>query len=376
MELPRRLAPPRLRRGIVARPRLSRALDSGWDVSLTLVVGPAGYGKTVAVELWLAERGHTAAWVVADARDDDPVRLWASVASAVERVRPGAGGEALSELRDPAGVVVPAIEALAAGLAEDGRPIVLVVDDVQSIGDRGCLRSLDHAVAALPEHVQLVLISRTLPAMRLARLRTQGQLVEVGAEELAFTVAEAQHLFAAVPGVSADEATVAALTGRTEGWAGVLYLAALWLRERGDPAVALRTFRGSQRDVTGYLTGEVLNGLDGGHARLPDAEDVGPDAALGDALRRSPAAAWIARPAADARAVEPVGHRAQRPSGLVSRSTASCATTSAAELDARSPESAVALRRRALCVVARERLRRGRGRVCPRHRRHRGAVRV
>ncbi len=234
---------------------------------MTLVVGPAGYGKTVAVELWLAERGHTAAWVVADARDDDPVRLWASVASAVERVRPGAGGEALSELRDPAGVVVPAIEALAAGLAEDGRPIVLVVDDVQSIGDRGCLRSLDHAVAALPEHVQLVLISRTLPAMRLARLRTQGQLVEVGAEELAFTVAEAQHLFAAVPGVSADEATVAALTGRTEGWAGVLYLAALWLRERGDPAVALRTFRGSQRDVTGYFAGEVLGDL------TPDARE-------------------------------------------------------------------------------------------------------
>src|SRR4051812_37706554 len=146
MEPPRRLAPPRLRRGIVARPRLSRALDSGWEASLTLVVAPAGYGKTVAVELWLAERGHTAAWVRADARDDDSMRLWSSLVAAVQRVRPGADGDALAELRDPAGGVLPGIEALASGLAADARPIVLVLDDVQSISDARCLRSLDYAV--------------------------------------------------------------------------------------------------------------------------------------------------------------------------------------------------------------------------------------
>src|SRR3954453_11459086 len=258
MELPRRLAPPRLRRGIVARPRLSRALDRAWEASLTLVVAPAGYGKTVAVELWLAERGQAAGWVRADARDDDAIRLWSSVATAVERVRPGAGSDALAEMSKPFGAVLPAVDALAIGLAADERPIVLVIDEVQSIGDKRCLRSLDHAVVSFPDNVQLVLISRAVPAMRLARLRTEGELVEVVADELAFTVAEAQQLFAAVPGVSADEATVAALTRRTEGWAAVLYLAALWLRDRGDPAAALRTFRGSQRDVSAYFAGEVL----------------------------------------------------------------------------------------------------------------------
>ena len=167
-----------------------------------------------------------------------------------------------ASLRNPAGAVLPAIEALAIGLSADERPIVLAIDEVQSIGEARCLRSLDDAVASLPEHVQLVLISRTVPALRLARLRTQGRLVEVGPDELAFTPAEALELFAAVPGVAADEPTVAALTRTTEGWAGVLYLAALWLRKRGDPAEALRTFRGSQRDVAGYLAGEALGDLD------------------------------------------------------------------------------------------------------------------
>src|SRR3954451_18241698 len=125
MEPPSRVAPRRLRRGIVARPRLSRALDRGHDVSLTLVVAPAGYGKTVAVELWRSEGARVTAWVLTDARDDDPVRLWSSVAGAVDRARPGLGGAALARLSDLSGVVEPAIDALAASLDEDARPMTL-----------------------------------------------------------------------------------------------------------------------------------------------------------------------------------------------------------------------------------------------------------
>ncbi len=164
----------------------------------------------------------------------------------------------------------------------------MIVDDVQSIGDSRCLGSFDNAVASLPDHVQLVLISRTVPVMRLARLRTQGRLVEIGPDELAFTVPEAQRLFAAVPGVSADEATVIALTRRTEGWAGALYLAALWLRERGDPQAALRTFGGTQRDVASYLAGEVLSDLDVDAQRFLRRSRRAA-AAVRRALRRGPA---------------------------------------------------------------------------------------
>jgi LuxR family maltose regulon positive regulatory protein len=181
MQPPRRLTPPPLRRGIIRRPRLGRLLDGGGDAQLTLLAAPAGYGKTVAVETWLAERGHEFVWVRADARDDDPVRLWSSVAIGVGGVRPGAGADALARLNAHAGIVEPAIDALAGALAEEQRRIVMVVDDLQSIADTGCLRSIDHAVAALPDNVQLVLLSRSVPRLRLARLRALGQLVELGA---------------------------------------------------------------------------------------------------------------------------------------------------------------------------------------------------
>jgi LuxR family maltose regulon positive regulatory protein len=255
---------------------LGRLLDGGGDAQLTLLAAPAGYGKTVAVETWLAERGHEFVWVRADARDDDPVRLWSSVAIGVGGVRPGAGADALARLNAHAGIVDRAIDALAGALAEEQRRIVMVVDDLQSIADTGCLRSIDHAVAALPDNVQLVLLSRSVPRLRLARLRALGQLVELGARELAVTVAEAHELFAAVDGVSADARTVAGLTGHTEGWAAVLYLAALWAGGRDDPSKALRALRGSQRVVDEYLADEVVSALPNDTRRFLERTSVLP----------------------------------------------------------------------------------------------------
>src|SRR6478735_7801907 len=170
-----RLAPPRVRPGIVERPRIFRQLETGWSASLTLMVAPAGYGKSVAAKGWLAHHGHPAAWVTTDAGDNDPVRLWTSIAIAVEQVRASCGKEALGRLRSPLGTVRPAIEALAAALARDGRPLAVVVDDLHEITDPG---SLDHAIETLPENVHLLLITRAPPALRVARLRSQGRLVE------------------------------------------------------------------------------------------------------------------------------------------------------------------------------------------------------
>lgn len=51
---------PRLRPGVVARPRLLQRLDEGVHFSrpLTLVSAPAGYGKTTLVAAWLQQNGH------------------------------------------------------------------------------------------------------------------------------------------------------------------------------------------------------------------------------------------------------------------------------------------------------------------------------
>ena len=63
---------PRLPQTYVPRPRLWRALDNGVDGSLTLLVAPAGAGKTLGVAGWVTQstrpdqRRDDAIWIQAD----------------------------------------------------------------------------------------------------------------------------------------------------------------------------------------------------------------------------------------------------------------------------------------------------------------------
>ena len=93
-----KLSAPRVQATIVQRPRVLRALDAGEGMALTLVSAPPGYGKTTAVRDWCASRETSLAWVTLDAGDNDPVRLWTYVATAVDRVRSGLGRSALQQL--------------------------------------------------------------------------------------------------------------------------------------------------------------------------------------------------------------------------------------------------------------------------------------
>src|SRR5262249_54875303 len=83
-----------------------------------------------------------------------------------------------------------------------------------------------------------------------------------------FTQAEARLLFDAVEGLALDDATVAELTARTEGWPAALYLAALSFRGRDDAGAALRTFQAATGPVGEYLAAEVLGDLGGDMRRF------------------------------------------------------------------------------------------------------------
>jgi LuxR family transcriptional regulator, maltose regulon positive regulatory protein len=93
-----KLAAPRQRSGLVDRPRILQVLDAGADAALTLLAAPPGFGKSTAVRAWCASRSEPHAWVTLDARDNDPVRLWTYIATAVDRIRPGLGRTTLGRL--------------------------------------------------------------------------------------------------------------------------------------------------------------------------------------------------------------------------------------------------------------------------------------
>jgi LuxR family transcriptional regulator, maltose regulon positive regulatory protein len=251
----------RARPGSLLRGRLLAELDRLSSAALTLVDAPVGFGKSVLAQSWCRHTDSAVAWVSLERGDDDPVRMWTYIATAVDRVRPGLGRRALSRLRTPGGGVEPVVDELVNGINAYGQPLAIVLDDLHVIADETCLGSLVHAIEHLPSHARLIATTRSDPALPLGRLRGHGMLGELRARELAFTVAEARELLEH-EAISLEEDDVELLVERTEGWPAGLYLAALWLRDLDDPATHVRDFHGDHRHVVDYLTGEVLDALD------------------------------------------------------------------------------------------------------------------
>ena len=256
-----KLAAPRQRSGLVNRPRIMQILDAGADAALTLAAAPPGFGKSTAVRAWCATRGEPLAWVTLDARDNDPVRLWTYIATAVDRIRPGLGRRALGQLGATADVSGP-LDDLLNRIAGFGTELAIVLDDLQTVTDRDALASIDYAVEHLPANTRLIVITRIDPALGLARLRAGGALAELRADDLAFTVAETRELLVERGKLALGDDEIELLHARTEGWPAALVLAALWLGRVPDLPAAVREFGGAQRFVADYLLSEVIGSLD------------------------------------------------------------------------------------------------------------------
>src|SRR6516162_518676 len=242
--------------GVVARPGLFGRL--GGPARVTVVAAPAGSGRTVLLRSWIAQAGLSgrAAWVPVGREERDPQHFWLSVLAALRHTTPGSAlVRELTAAPDlDEGVIT---ERLLADLAPLDDRLWLVVDDVHELGPE-VLRQLELLVMRAPPELRFALAARHDVRLGLHRLRLEGELAEIRADDLRFSLAEAAELFAAA-GVELPAATVAVLHERTEGWAAGLRLAALSLAGPPDPGRFAAEFTGSERTVAEYLLAEVLD---------------------------------------------------------------------------------------------------------------------
>jgi LuxR family maltose regulon positive regulatory protein len=226
------------------------------------VSAPAGYGKTTLLAQWATEDRLSTrfVWVSLDAGDADPVRLWSHVIRGLQAVDTTVGDTSLDELRGgPGAVISGVVPALADDLGE-APELVLVLEDWHACSSPVNDQALDLFVSQVPPAVQVVVTTRSDPRLPLARLRAHDELLEVRADQLRLSDAEAAELFARADiGLDPDDAR--RLNDRTEGWVTGLYLALILVLEHDDRAAFVGSFSGESRNVLDYLASDVLETL-------------------------------------------------------------------------------------------------------------------
>ena len=243
---------------VVGRPRIDKLIAQGTAGPLTILTGPPGAGKTMALASWAA--GTTGpsrvAWITLDRYDNRPTVFWSYVVAALRR----------SGITVPRVVPGPARDAvdhdfllrLASLLAGQDAPVVLVLDDFHLVSEQAVLDGVSYLLRSAHPALHLVISSRMDPLLPLHRFRLAGDLTEIRASELAFSVPESSLLLAHHD-ISLSRAAVQRLTQRTEGWAAGLRLAALSLDGHPDPEQFVKELEAEDSAVTSYLVDEVLN---------------------------------------------------------------------------------------------------------------------
>ena len=203
------------------------------------------------------------AWVGLDEFDNRPGVFWAGVVAALRRAGV-AMPVALPAARGRDGGHVFLLW-LAGALAAQDPPVTLVLDDLHLLTGTEVLDGLDYLLRNAGSGLRLV-VSARMVRLPLHRYRLAGELTEIRAGDLAFTVAEAGLLLARY-GSTLPADVVERLTRRTEGWAAGLRLAGISMSTHPDPGQVVSELITEDSAVTAYLVEEVLN------AQPPEVRD-------------------------------------------------------------------------------------------------------
>jgi ATP/maltotriose-dependent transcriptional regulator MalT len=268
-----KLAPPQVGAAAVRADQVAK-LANACRVKLTVVHAPAGYGKTTLVAEAARRLEWDVVWHRLDALDRRPLAALATLVSGIRLRLPGFG-EALGARLQGDGAPLPsseeAVSLLVAELQQAvERDLYIVFDDYQQVGTvPDIAETMALLIANLPQQVHVAVVTRQEPNLPLARMRLDGQLLELTQQDLLFDAAQATTVLATRCVELPHQHEVEALVELTEGWAAGVELVARSLAWHGFDSLARVLARPwVQKELFAYLADEVFDREDTGVQRF------------------------------------------------------------------------------------------------------------
>src|SRR5829696_1144968 len=270
-----KLLPPRPAPSLLPRPRLVERLQQNLAHAVTLVTAPAGSGKTTLVADFIRTGGRPFVWYQLDRADSDPLVFLGYVTHGIQRIVPGFGEATMSYMQEASKELAQAPERAVDVLLNEvldrvEQQFILVLDDYHHLGaETPVHRVVDRLLAYLPDLIHVVIISRDMPPLALARMRTQASLAVIDRQELLFTDGETQELFRHVFDLELTPEQLAEYRERTHGWITALQLVRQVAQrhvlarssgggETAAPPDLVEILRQSERDIFDYFAEEVF----------------------------------------------------------------------------------------------------------------------
>jgi LuxR family maltose regulon positive regulatory protein len=228
-----------------------------------LVSAPPGFGKSTLLSDWHGTehgRRYPVTWVSLDEADNDTTRFWSYVATGLETLFPGSGAAALAVLQSLQPVSGETLlTTLLNSLTGISTDFALILDDFHVIHRPELHWGVTYLLERMPPRMHLVITSRTDPPLALSRFRARGQMVEIRAADLIFSLPETAAFLEKTTGLNLTAEEVAQLEQHTEGWIAGLQLAAFSMQGCRDVSAFLKAFSGQHRFILEYLAEEVLH---------------------------------------------------------------------------------------------------------------------
>ena len=272
---PGKVQAPALREETLARIRLLDWLDAKIHSRVIFVIADAGYGKTTLLADFSRRTRLRTLWYRIDEEDRDWVGFLSHLIAAGREHDPEFAPSTAALLRslEPGGTTrEDAVETFLGELgsiSSDGA--VLIFDDFHLADEVADIRLIAREIVTrAPERLSIIFASRRQPSVPVARLRSLGELAEIGIAELRFSESETEQLFRETFRRPLEADVLAELSRRTEGWAASLSLVQAALRERSPAETRsfVRGLSGAQDELHDYLAEEVVGDLPAIHQQF------------------------------------------------------------------------------------------------------------
>lgn len=253
---------PRVNSSHCYRGQLVQLIMNDIDQKLILLTAPPGYGKTTLMIDVVNELNHPIMWYQLDHADNDAATFVAYFIEGVSRALPDIG-QYIQDLLSGAEGISPlrAMQIMVNELLEVPELTwICVIDDYHLITNPAVHEIMTTLIEHRPPHMQIIIATRSAPNLPLAKWRVRGQLLDIHAEKLRFSTAEAQEWLQPLLPALTDE-TIQHLIAKTEGWGAGIQLAISLIHEIEDQEIyskVIDKLEGSHPYLFSYLMEEVF----------------------------------------------------------------------------------------------------------------------